>query len=86
MPHASLVQLAEHALRKRMFVGSVPIVGSFAQRRRRHFTTAPVVFHQCVGVCVCGRVCVSGFQCVCVCVRVFVCVGVLEFLLLGRLV
>ena len=92
-PQASLAQLVEHALRKRMVMGSIPIGGSFAQRRRPSFHYR-LCFVPCVSVCVCVcvSVCVSVWQCVCVsaclfvgrsvgqCVGVFVVVFVLEVL------
>jgi hypothetical protein len=65
-PQASLAQLVEHALRKRMVMGSIPIGGSFAQHRR-----PPFHYHLCFVVCL--RLCVSGCVSVCLCVCVSVC-------------
>jgi hypothetical protein len=79
-PQASLAQLVEHALRKRMVMGSIPIGGSFAQRRRPSFHYR-LCFVPCVSVCVslpgCLCVCVSVCLCVCVsaCLRVCLAVG-----------
>ena len=70
-PQASLAQLVEHALRKRMVMGSIPIGGSFAQRRRPSFHYR-LCFVPCVSVCVS----LSGCLCVCVSVCLRVCVSV----------
>ena len=71
MPQASLAQLAEHALRKRMVMGSIPIGGSFAQRRRPSFHYRfCCVPSMCRCVCVWSRLCVWVSVCVCVCVSV----------------
>ena len=79
-PQASLAQLVEHALRKRMVMGSIPIGGSFAQHRR-----PPLHYRLCFVVCL--RLCVAVFVSVCLCVCVVacrfvclsVCVGVFVF-------
>jgi hypothetical protein len=79
-PQASLAQLVEHALRKRMVMGSIPIGGSFAQHRR-----PPLHYRLCFVVCIC--LCVSVFVSVCRCICVVacrfvclsVCVGVFVF-------
>ena len=71
MPQASLAQLAEHALRKRMVMGSIPIGGRLRNAGGRHFTTASVVFHQCVGVCVLASVCLGFSVCLCASVCLF---------------
>jgi hypothetical protein len=90
-PQASLAQLVEHALRKRMVMGSIPIGGSFAQRRRPSFHYRLCVV-PCVSVCVClcRGVCVSACLRVCLavglCVGVFVCVWGFGLLSFGRLV
>jgi hypothetical protein len=84
-PQASLAQLVEHALRKRMVMGSIPIGGSFAQHRRPsfHYRLCCV---PCVGVCVCVcfRLCVCLRLCVfvslCLCVCVSMCMFVLGVL------
>jgi hypothetical protein len=75
-PQASLAQLVEHALRKRMVMGSIPIGGSFAQRRRPSFRYR-LCCVPCVSVFVC--VCVSPSLCLCVCVSA--CVSVFVFVL-----
>jgi hypothetical protein len=90
-PQASLAQLVEHALRKRMVMGSIPIGGSFAQHRRPplHYRLCFVVCLRrcvCVSVYRCGCVSVCLFVCVCRCLCVCVCVGFFGFLSLGRLV
>ena len=82
-PQASLAQLVEHALRKRMVMGSIPIGGSFAQHRR-----PPFHYRLCFVVCV--SVCVSPSVCLCVCVVacrfdwLSVCVGVFVFVFVLR--
>ena len=83
-PQASLAQLVEHALRKRMVMGSIPIGGSFAQHRRSSFH-----YRLCFVPCVCLYVCVYVFLCVwvsvcrCVCASACLPVGLSVCLSVG---
>jgi hypothetical protein len=81
-PQASLAQLVEHALRKRMVMGSIPIGGSFAQRRRPSFRYR-LCCVPCVSVFVCVCVSVVVSVCLCVCVYVYLCVWVSVCLCVG---